>query len=406
MLSELCRFIESTEGYGIVSEVTARHRFLAYAVGGFGLSMNAVLYLLVPLRADELGAGVGVIGLLIGVKALFETVLSVPMGAFMDRVGAKRSIQIGTAATALVGVGMMAASSLWLLFVLQALMGVVRPLGWIGGQSYAAGLRGGKHRSHDAGRFSSVANLGQIVSPIVAGALVGWHDAQAAFAMVVALGVIFFVVSLGLLDAGRSAADTGSGFGAALGLMRLSRIQTVMFLTFNRLWIPAAWSSFFPLYLVGNGASPTVAGSVISAMAIVATVTSFFTGRIARLGTPVAVTSVALALGCLGVAVSPVLDTMPLFYLAAALVGVGQGLSLPMLITLMSDAAPPDQRSLALGLRSGVNQAAATVAPVAIGPLIGAAGLVVGFPVAAAIGLAFVLAATWSARRDPVDAAR
>ncbi|RIQ35893.1 MFS transporter [Jiangella rhizosphaerae] len=389
-----------------MSEVAARHRFLAYAVGGFGLSMNAVLYLLVPLRADELGAGVGVIGLLIGVKALFETVLSVPMGAFMDRVGAKRSIQLGTAATALVGVGMMAASSLWLLFVLQALMGVVRPLGWIGGQSYAAGLRGGSHRSHDAGRFSSVANLGQIVSPILAGALAGWQGPRAGFAMVVALGAVFFAVSLGLLDVGRApaAADTGSGFGAALGLMRLSRIQTVMFLTFNRLWVPAAWSSFFPLYLVGHGVSPTVAGSVISAMAVVATVTSFFTGRIARLGTPVAVTSVALALGCLGVAVSPVFDTMPLCYLAAALVGIGQGLSLPMLITLMSDAAPPEQRSLALGLRSGVNQAAATVAPVAIGPLIGAAGLAVGFPVAAGIGLAFVLAATWSARRDRVTA--
>lgn len=388
-----------------MSEVAARYRFLAYAIGGFGLSMNAVLYLLIPLRADELGANVGVIGLLVGTKALFETVLSVPMGAFMDRVGAKRSIQIGTAGTALIGVGMMAAPSLWMLFVLQVFMGIIRPLGWIGGQSYAAGLRGGKNRSHDAGRFSSVANLGQIISPIVAGALVGWQNPQAGFAMVVALGVIFFLVSLALLDIGRApaSADTGSGFGAALGLMKLSRIQTVMFLTFNRLWVPAAWSSFFPLYLVDEGNSPTVAGSVISAMAVVATITSFYTGRIAKLGTPVAVTSVALALGCLGVAVSPVFDTMPMFYLAAALVGVGQGLSLPMLITLMSDAAPPEQRSLALGLRSGVNQAAATVAPIAIGPLIGTAGLVVGFPVAAAIGLAFVLAATWSARRDPVD---
>jgi MFS family permease len=64
-----------------------------------------------------------------------------------------------------------------------------------------------------------------------------------------------------------------------------------------------------------------------------------------------------------------------------------------MLITLMSEAAPKDQRSLALSLRAGVNQASSTVAPVVIGPLMAVAGATIGFPVAAVVGVGFLLAA-------------
>lgn len=376
-------------------QIGRRDRILGYATGSFGLSVNAIAYLLVPLRADELGAGVALIGLLIGTKALVETLLSVPLGAFMDRSGPRRALLLGTGGTALLGAGFMTATSLPLLFLLTALLGGFHALGWLGAQSYAAGMRGGPLRPYDTGRFSFAANLGQIVAPLTAGAVAGWFGVQAGFAVLVVFAVPTFVVARLLPDAGREPASpsTGSGFMAAASLLRRRAIQAVMLLTFCRLWVPSVWSSFFPLHLVSEGSSPAYAGSVISAMALSATVTSFFTGRIARLGAPIAVTAGALGLSCVGLALSPVLDSIPSAYGAAVLVGFGQGLSLPMLITLTSDAAPPDMRSLALGLRSGVNQAAATLAPVAIGPVIAASGLLVGFPVAAAVaGVLLVVA--------------
>ena len=55
--------------------------------------------------------------------------------------------------------------------------------------------------------------------------------------------------------------------------------------------------------------------------------------------------------------------------------------------------APKDQRSLALSLRAGVNQASSTVAPVVIGPLMAVAGATLGFPVAAVVGVGFLAAA-------------
>jgi predicted MFS family arabinose efflux permease len=376
-------------------EMTRRQRLLAYSTGAYGLSINAITFFLVPLRADELGAGIGVIGLLVGTKALVETVTAVPLGAFMDRAGPRRALLLGTAGTALVAVGFVFTTSIAVLFLMQVILGLARPLGWVGGQSYAAGMRGGKDSKYDTGKFSFSANLGQIVAPLAAGIIADLYGARMGFLVIVAWGVVFFLVSLMLPDVGRTSGGQGSGagFGAAWSLMKLPRVQSVMFLTFSRLWIPAVWSSFYPLFLVTSGTSETVAGIVVSAMALAAAVTSPFTGRIASRGTPVVVTALSLFVSCVGVAISPLADTGLWPLLAAALVGFGQGISLPMLITLMSEAAPKDQRSLALSLRAGVNQASSTVAPVVIGPLMAVAGATIGFPVAAVVGVGFLLAA-------------
>lgn len=387
-------------------ELTRRRRVLAYSTGAYGLSINAITYFLVPIRADELGAGVALIGLLVGTKALVETVTSVPLGAFMDRTGPRFSLLLGTAGTALVALGYVFTSSILVLFLMQILLGLARPLGWVGGQSYAAGMRGGADRKYDTGRFSFSANLGQIVAPLLAGVVADLYGARMAFLVIVAYGVVFFVVSAMLPDLGRQAEgeSSGTGFGAAWGLMKMPRVQTVMYLTFSRLWIPAVWSSFYPLYLVTTGTSATVAGIVVSAMAVSATATSWFTGRIAALGSPVMITALSLGVSCVGVAISPLTADGLWPLLAAALVGFGQGISLPMLISLMSEAAPADKRSLALSLRAGVNQASSTVAPVVIGPLMAVAGASVGFPVAALIGAGFlVVAVAVSRRTEPAD---
>lgn len=381
---------------------TRSQRYLAYALGGYGLSMNGLAYFLVPLRANELGASIAVIGLLLGVKALTETVLSVPLGAFIDRVGPRSAFLIGCVGTVLVGLGLMGTSSVVILFMLQFGLGTVRPLGWVGGQSYVSSMRSGAERNYDTGKFSFSANVGQIVAPLMAGALASAFGTRLAFAAMVLYGVVFFAVMLALPAASgrRAPGESGTSFGAFLQLSRLRDIQVAMLLTFTRLWITAVWIPFYPLYLVSTGTSTALAGSVVSSMAVAATMTSLFAGRIGSLGGgPASVTAAGLAVGCSGVALSPVLDGVPWFYLAAALVGVGQGLSLPMLISIVSSAAPPGQRSLALGLRSSVNQAAAAAAPVVIAPIIGLTGLTVGFGIAAILGGAPLLAALAVAHR-------
>ena len=179
-----------------MTDIGVGHRRMAYATGGFGLSVNAVLYLLVPLRAHEFGAGVAMIGVLVGTKALVETVWSVPAGTFIDRIGPRRAMIVGMLGTAVVAGGYVVAPSLAVLFLLQVAAGVFRLLGWVGGQSYVSGLREGKLRSYDTGRFSFTANLGQIVAPLAAGFIAGVWTTAVGFLVVTALGVVFGLLGL------------------------------------------------------------------------------------------------------------------------------------------------------------------------------------------------------------------
>src|SRR3712207_853715 len=140
----------------------------------------------------------------------------------MDRAGPRRALLLGTAGTALVALGYVFTSSIAVLFVMQVFLGLFRPMGWVGGQSYAAGMRGGKDAKYDTGRFSFAANLGQIVAPLVAGVVADLYGARMGFLVIVVWGVVFFGVSAVLPDLGRSTGggDAGAGFGAAWGLMK------------------------------------------------------------------------------------------------------------------------------------------------------------------------------------------
>lgn len=384
--------------------LTPRRRVLAYASGGFGLAMNAMVQFLLPLRAAELGIGIGIIGLLLGAKAFTEALASVPLGGFMDRVGTKRAYLIGTGVSTVIALGYFLATSAVFLLVLQVALGLVRPLGWVGAQSYVAGLRTGEDRAQDTGRFSFSANVAQIVAPLLVGAAAQAFSVRQAFLVFGCYSAVFFLLGTSLPDAGRHApASKGQqrSFGQALSLLRLPGMQVAMLLTFARLWIPSTWTAFIPLFLVMSGISAGVAGSVVSAMAVVSTLVALFTGRIARLGRPQPLTAAALGIASAGLVIAPFLVQVPWIYLSATMVGIGQGVSLPMLITIVSNGAPAEQRGLALGLRSSVNQVSAAISPATVAGIIGVAGITVGFPVAGALcGTVLVAAMVLDRRRD------
>ena len=113
-------------------------------------------------------------------------------------------------------------------------------------------------------------------------------------------------------------------------------------------------------------------------------------GRLAERVRVETVAAVALGLGALGLAFAAVLDSIPAAYIVSFLVGIGNGLSLPILLVLVSRAVSWDKRGLALGLRAEVNQLAAAIAPVLIAVVISAVTVATGFLLAAGVALGFI----------------
>lgn len=194
------------------------------------------------------------------------------------------------------------------------------------------------------------------------------------------------------------------GLRTALSLLSIRGIQVALLLTFARLWTSHVYSAFLPVFMVEGGISADVAGVVMATSGFVAAIMAPTAGFWTRFVSPQTATALGLGCNALGLALAPHLATVPAIFLVPVLVGIGTGLSLPLLITIVTSVVPVQQRGVALGLRALVNQFAATAAPVLIGPLMAALGLTLGFTAGGAVAGSLLLAAQFQHRKHRGEA--
>jgi MFS family permease len=359
---------------------------------------------LIPLRAHELGAPIELVGVIVGAGAILGMVLAVPAGAMADRMGARQAFVIGTLLNGAAAVGFWLADNYWLILVLQIVRGLPHSMSWVASQSYLSTIGAPGERAALAGRFSFASGLGGLVSPLAIGAVAAWLGYQQSFAFVVLYSAITVVMGLALPDVRAPRAETrasAGGFSEALALLRQRGPQVAVLLTFVRLWIGTGWSAFFPIYLAERGFNPVVIGSVVSGSGLISSFTGLVAHRIAGRMSNQTATAAALALGALGTAMSPYVAFMPLVYTPALLQGVGMGVSMPMVLAMLTSEVPASRRGIAMGIRTGANQAGNLVAPIVTGLLIGAFGLPLGFLGSAALCWSVLGVALWLHFRPP-----
>jgi MFS transporter, DHA1 family, inner membrane transport protein len=371
---------------------------VAYLIGAFGLAISAQINFLVPLRARELGAGFDVIGLIIGAGALSAAVMSVTSGAVIDRLGPKRAFVLGAGITAIVSVAFVAVTDYWWFLALQPVHGIVRNLGWVASQGYITSFASDDERPKLTGRFSFFSNIGQMAGPVIVGGAASLVGFRYALFVPAAYAAAFALLGLALRDTRapdheETRERQGAGLRSALGLVALRGIQVALLLTFVRLWTSHVYSAFFPVYLVDTGMDPSLAGTVMATSGLVAAIVAPTTGYWTRFVSQQVATSIGLGCSALGLLLAPHVAAVPEVYIVPVLVGIGSGLSLPLLISIVTTAAPKTQRGLALGLRGMVNQGAATAAPVLVGPLMSALGLTFGFMTGGVVAVAILVAA-------------
>jgi MFS family permease len=384
--------------------LTGRQRLLAYASGGFGLSMNAQLSLLVPLQARDLGAGFDEVGLIVGLGSLVAAVFSVPMGAVVDRLGPRRCFVLGTGSCAVLSTLYMVPASYWWFLAFQPVLAVSRTFGWVASQAYITNIGPAGERSVHTGRFSLCSNLGQLAGPLLAGAAAQWVGVRWALAVPAAYSCVFLVNGLLLPRISVAGGHVPGGFGLvrAVRLLREPALRFVMTATFARIWVTIIFTTFLPLLLADHGVAPGLIGVVMSLTGVVATVVAPTAGFLARwTGSERLVATASVGCGAAALLLTPLLAGTPLVIVLPCLVGIGVGLSLPMLMSIVAGSAPPGSLGVAMGLRSLANQGASTSGPLVVGPMIGLLGVVPGFAVGGLVaGAVLVAAYTAVARRE------
>lgn len=371
------------------------HLLLAYIAGTFSFSFSLIVTFMLPLRARELDTPLALIGFLIGAGSLVAAVTSIPSGALTQRIGPQRVFVLGTVLCTGLSVVMGFTTSYIVLLIVQLALGAARTASWVAIQTYITNVGRPSQRVTITGRFSFATNVGTMVAPLLIGPaaqILGYSD---AFFFIAGVALFFVVIGLFLKPialaqaAPNSEQSSSAGFSAAYHQLLTRGIQIAVILTFVRVWYQTTWSAFFPLFLVEGGMSESVAATVISSTSLVATGVALTAGRAAKLGSRPAVAGVSLAIGALSVVISPYLTAVPQVYLISLLYGVGVGISLPLLLAMFSEEAPPGGRGVAMGVRTSGNQVAALTAPSLSGIVIGAVGISLGF--LASGGIAWVL---------------
>lgn len=370
---------------------------LAYYTGTFAFSFSVMLTFVVSLRARELGASLPQIGLLIGASSLLAAGTSIMAGAMTQKIGAHRVFYIGTALSAVLTVILGFTTEYWAIVGLQTIMGPIRTGSWVASQTYITGVGSPKDRITINGRFGFATNVGTWIHPIIIGVVSDLIGFQGAIFFIAGVAGIYTIAGLSLPavyipkpTATGGGGGSSLGFGAALSQLKVRGIQIAVSFTFVRVWYQTAWTTFFPVYLVDNGMTASLAATVVASTSVMAMITALLVGRIEHWASREILTAATLGIGVLGVAISPLLDFMPLVYFPAMLYGIGVGVSLPMLLALFSDAAPAGGRGVALGLRTSSNQVAAFIAPTSSGAIIGSVGVGMGLLASSGVGWAIL----------------
>lgn len=361
----------------------------AWLAGGFGLGISIMVNFLVPLRASELGASLGVVGVIVGVGSIVPAVLGAPIGALSDRLGSRRMFQLSTAGATAVTAAMAFATHWGVLLVMMVFFGPFRAAGWVSSQSYITTIGKPTDRARNTSRFSFTTAASRAANPLIIGGTAELFGLRWSFIVIAVYGFLYFALASSLAEPEpheeTEAEVSAGGPRDALNLLKRPPIQVALLLSFARVWAAAVLVSFYPLLLVERGISKAVAGSVISTNAAVGMLATLLVPRLSRHLSKEALTAVGLFLGAVGFAIIPAMTGTAAAYVPAALVGVGEGLSLPLLIAMIGEAAGPKFRGLAIGIRISVNQLAQVSAALGIGATVGAVGLAAGFPIAGTV---------------------
>ncbi|MBB5321740.1 MFS transporter [Marinobacter oulmenensis] len=354
---------------------------------------NTMLMLTVPLKALELNIGPSVIGLVVSAPYILPLILAIPMGGYVGRIGAKKTIIAGGLGMAAGPVFSLLMPNLAGLLITQMIAGMSNMVLIIAAQALISGLGKGKALERYFGWYTTGMSGGQLLGPLLAGYLIDHHSISHSFVAIMVFPLISAASAFGLsplANQGTPAGKSTSGYRAQWRLLRQNRgLQLSMVIASVALFVMSVHSGFMPVYLEGLAISAAMVGVLISLRALTSMLVRLVMSRVidwlgGRTRTiQFAALCVTVSLMLTGLAGDQVLF---LAVLAIAM-GVAGGLSQPLSMVILSESVDTAQRAPSLALRLMGNRLAQAVAPL----VMGLSAELWGFPVAFALCSAVLL---------------
>jgi len=377
---------------------------------GAGLFTNGVwdmLSVVVPLYAAGVGLSVAEIGLVVAARSVLPAALSIHGGILMDQLGTRRVLLWVAMACAALPLLYPASGWFAMLFALQLLLGLANSLAMAAAQTWS--LQASHGDVAMLARFSVVSRIGTFLGPVVVGAAWDLFGAWVAFACVSLCGA-------GIVASAVFAAPGGAGGpqhakappvpGAkivsalvprwadhkqAIALAAIPAVAFVLAASFLRNAPGSIQASMYVVYLADIGFTGTIIGALVAISELFGVFGSMMAAPMERVIRGDRLLIACIAGSTAAIAVTPLVGHFLLLLVAASIVrGVAQGISQPLMYSILGRSAPSTRHGASVGLRNAVVRLASIVTPAVMGIAAEAWGIETSFYL---VGVVLLLAA-------------
>jgi MFS family permease len=376
----------------------ARRNFFVVCLAlTFCFVVYSMLIVAVPVYTLRLGASPLILGSVLSAQYLLPLLFAIPLGGVVTRHGGRITLIAG----AFVMVAGLLAMHFWQgyggLIAGQLLVGLAHLQMVLSAQTIISNLGTGPVLERYFGWYSTWLSGGQVVGPLLAGALLDRAPgagqvflAMAGFALLAAIAGFWLT---GQARERMRVQLKETGFCVQWALLVGNRgVQLSVMVTVLGMFALGVYGSYLPAYLESLEMSAVVIGVLVSLRAGVSMLIRPFIARlISAVGgrEPALLLSLgSLSAGLLFLGAS---GQVVLIGLLSVLVGIGAGLTQPLSMVVLAESVDKTRRAGALGMRLMANRAVHFLAPLVFGAVLELGGFGVAFGLSGlAVGVAAV----------------
>ena len=365
-------------------DIGARPPASLYLAAPFSMGYVDFFTFLIPLYGLSLGLDATEIGVLVGARSILALLLSIHIGALMDRFGTRAVALVFVWTGMLLAPFFPLATGFWPLLLLQLVNGAAVSFAWSGAQTLVAQLAEGDARH--LGRFTFFARLGSTSAPIVAGAVWDLGGAWPAYLLGSLWGAILTTALLRAPEAAyfpaqdasatnrnrfriRDAWPRASDYVGAIKLIAITAVAVSMAVISMRNTTYGLQSSVYVVYLKRIGLVGTTIGALFAVAEIASGFGALLAGRAMRLGNPQGTMLSGTVLSILLIAATPLLGgRIGLLLIFQVARGWLEGVIQPVILSVQARAVGRHQQGAVVGLR----QTGQRLSSILIPPVMGA----------------------------------
>lgn len=356
--------------------------FLASFTWNYALGMT---WLVVPLYAHSKGFSGVQLGLLFSLPSVAQLAINLVGGAYVDRVGGKRIMQLSSVLMVAGAAAMPFTEHFWAVFCAQLTMVLARATFWPANWALAAELPG--DRGQQAGRLNAVTNLGQILGNGACGFILALAGFDITFGVMAGMAFAALLLGFGTQQAPRKAAEGQSLFGNYAVLLGMPVLFYGVMCAYLSALPFSLSMSFYPLLLKYLGFGEEASGVLLALRAVGGIGAGLLVARFVRTGPDSPWPIIAGCLTAVMVGLQPFVSHWSLVGTFLFVLGVGSSLMTVYFQVTMAEVVPAQMRGSAMalgGMGWGVSH---LTTPLIMGYLSDRYGIVSGFYVLGAASL-------------------